>query len=147
MIETFRVAHVLYNLQMKSRDVTEKRKQLMPHEKEERLEEFRRYMSGARAVTEQMSLHEIMQAEGKIDDFMRDKFPSYLPLKNHNFDFERRNVMRQYSKMTPEDELSKFNLYTGGQGQTEEKFEKLEERKASSAAPVVEDIEDEDVQM
>ena len=46
--------------------------------------------------------------------------------------------------MTPEDELSKFNLYTGGQGQTEEKFDQIEERKVSSAAPKVEDIEDDD---
>ena len=34
--------------------------------------------------------------------------------------------------------------YTGGQGQTEEKFDKIEEMKVWSAAPKVEDIEDDD---
>ena len=85
-----------------------------------------------------------MEAEGKVEDFMSVKFDSYIPLKHHNFNCERQNVMRQYSKMTPEDELSKFKLYTGGQGQTEEKFDQIEERKVSSAAPKVEDIEDDD---
>ena len=51
-------------------------------------------MSGARAVTEQLSLHEIMEAEGKVEDFMRVKFDSYIPLNPHNFKYERQNVMR-----------------------------------------------------
>ena len=89
-------------------------------------------------------MHEIMQAETKVGDFMQEKFRCYIPLKYHNFDFEKRNVMRQHSKMTKEEDLSKFNMYTGGQGQTEEKFEKIAERNASSAAPVEEDIDAED---
>ena len=77
-----------------TRDVKEKRKQLLPHENEERMADFRCYMSGARAVTEQLSLHEIMEAEGKVEDFMRVKFDSYIPLNHHNFKYELQNVMR-----------------------------------------------------
>ena len=133
---------------MKPREVTTKRKKLVTdEEKDEQLQEFRRYMSGARAVTEQVSRHEMMEAETRIGDFMKEKFTSYVPLRNHTFDYEKINVMRQYSKTTPEDLLTKYNLYLGGEGQTEERFEKIPERDTSSVTKERDEVLNDDLEM
>ena len=138
----FRV--VLRFSQMKARDMKEPRKKLTQEQKKERLAEMKRYMSGARAVTEQMTMQEIKEAEARVEAFMATQFTEYVPLKHHLFNFQARNVRKQHSKLTPQDELSKFNLYVGGEGQTEEKMSKYEERKASSVAREVRDVEEVD---
>ena len=126
---------------MQDRGMKEPRKKLTYDEKRERLAEMRRYMSGARAATETMTLNEIKAAEERVEAFMATKFKEYVPLANHLFNFQRRNVLKQHSKLTPADELSKFNLFVGGEGQTEERMSKMEERKPSSVAREVQDAE------
>ena len=129
---------------MESRKTKEPRKHLTDEEREARVEDYRRFMSGARAVVEQASKQEIEAAQERIGDFMAEQFPQYIPLKYHQFNYERRNVMKQYSKTTPAEQLSKYNLYTGGEGQTEEKFLEMAERKVSSVAAKEEVLTDEE---
>ena len=133
--------------QMKNRGVASKRKQVDEDKKDQRLQDFRRYMSAARAVTEQVSLREMVEAEGRIGDFMKSKFESYIPLRHHTFDYEKDNVMRQYSKTTPEELLTKYNLYLGGEGQTEARFEKIPERDVSSVAQEREELLEDDLEL
>ena len=78
---------------------------------------------------------------------MKEKFTPYVPLRNNTFDYEKINVMRQYSKTTPEDILTKYNLYLGGEGQTEERFEKIPERDTSSVAKERDEVLDDDLEM
>ena len=132
-------------LQMKDRGRQEPRKKLTDEERAAKIEDYKRFMSGARAVVEQSSRQEIENAMQRVGDFMDETFKDYIPLRHHQFNFERRNIMKQYSKITPAEELSKYNLYTGGQGQTEEKFLEMQERKASSAAAKVEILSEEDI--
>ena len=54
--------------------------------------------------------------EAGFSDFMQEKFKEYVPLKHHMMTYERKNYMKQHSKLTPAAELSPFNCYTGGEG-------------------------------
>ena len=84
--EMFRV--VLRFPQMKARDMKEPRKKLTKDQKKERLADMRRYMSGARAVTETMTMQEIKEAEARVEAFMATQFTEYVPLNHHLFNFQ-----------------------------------------------------------
>lgn len=88
---------------------------------------------------------EVAATEAKVGAFMSGKFPDYVPLQHHLMDYEVENILRQYSKTTAESELSVFNLYTGGEGQTEERMGKIEGRKVCEvAAPDIEEESEEE---
>ena len=53
---------------------------------------------------------------------MQLQFPDYIPLRHHLMRCHQLNILRQHSDLTPAEELSVYNLYTGGEGQTEEQI-------------------------
>ena len=93
---------------------------------------------------EKRSRQQVRESENKVGAFMAEKFSSYVHLKHHLMNFQRENVLKQFSKETPANELSKFNLYLGGENQTSERFHGMDERKASSAAKEREDVSEEE---
>ena len=67
----------------------------------------------------------VEQSEVVVDDFMRSEFEEYVPLEHHLMKYEMTNIIKQYSKTTPESELSVFNLYLGGRAKRKRKWQKL----------------------
>ena len=86
-----------------------------------------------RRDVEKMSKEELLEAENRIEDMMNDWFDTYIPLKYHLHTYQERNIMKQHSLLTPEAELSVFNLYTGGEGQTRQQMAGIAPRKESEA--------------
>ena len=97
-----------------------------------------------RSRVEKRARQQIRDSENRIQEFMSTKFPNYVHLRHHLMDYQKANVLKQYSKTTPDEELSKFNLYLGGENQTSAKFDNMEERKKSSAAKEREEVTDEE---
>ena len=104
----------------------------------------RDFVLECRRRVEKRSRQQVRESENKVQAFMTEKFTSYVHLKHHLMNFQRENVMKQFSKETPAEELSKYNLYLGGENQTSERFQGIEDRKASSAAKEREDVSEEE---
>lgn len=104
----------------------------------------REFVLECRRRVEKRSRQQIRDSENRVGAYMGEKFPRYVHLKYHLLDYQKENLIKQHSKMTPEEELSVFNLYLGGENQTEEKFKKMEGRKASSAAKEREEVSEEE---
>ena len=115
-------------------DETKQVKQRTKAEDREKKEEKRReFIMKCRRDVEKMSQEEVLKAENRIEDMMNDWFDTYIPLKYHLHTYQERNIMKQHSLLTPEAELSVFNLYTGGEGQTRQQMAGIAPRKQSEA--------------
>ena len=113
-------------------------------EREGKQEARLQYVMQCRRLCEAPSQEEVREAEGRVGDFMQIKFPTYIPLRYHLMEYQQRNIMKQHSDLTPGEELSIFNFYTGGEGQTEEQMLGIAAKKPTSAAVPREDTDDED---
>ena len=114
----------------------EVKKRTKAKEREAKEEKRREYVMQCRRKVEELSQEEVREAENRIEDFMNDKFDEYIPLKYHLPLYQERNIMTQYSLLTPEAELSVYNLYTGGEEQLREQMAGIAPRKESKAVKV-----------
>ena len=90
------------------------------------------YIQECRRAVEVPAYEETREAENRVGDWMEHRFgDEYVPLNYHLMRFQEANLMKQYSDLTPEEELSVFNLYFGGEGQTEERMSKIPPKKPS----------------
>ena len=93
------------------------------------------YIKECRRAVEVPAYEETREAENRVGDWMQHRFgDEYVPLNYHLMRFQEANLMKQYSDLTPEEELSVFNLYLGGEGQTEERMSKIAPKKPSKKA-------------
>lgn len=128
---------------MDKRGIKTTRKKKTQTERERRDEEGVKYVESCRKrVDEDVASHAAV-TEGQIGDLMRDQFPEYVRLKHHNFRWEINAQLAQYSKMTPSYELSVYNEYTGGEGQSKARMDKFEVRVEADVAEE-DDQEDEE---
>lgn len=104
-------------------------------EREAQQEQFREFMKAARREVEQDEIVECFEMESAIDDFTRTTVDKeYVPLRYHLMNYQKRNVLKEHSKLTPQNEKSIFNFYTGGEGQTEEQMRGIKTRYESLVA-------------
>lgn len=102
----------------------------------------REFVYNCRRKVEELSREQIRESEERVAKFMAKRFKNkYIALRNHLMAFQEANIMRQHSKSTPASELSVYNLYTGGEGQTEEQMAAIAPRDVSKLAKEVE-VED-----
>ena len=71
-----------------------------------------------------MQQYETMREEKpwqeKLEEVMWKEFPNYIRLSHHLPRYQMRNIYKEYSEVTPEDEKSVWNLYTHGERDTED---------------------------
>lgn len=113
-------------------------------EREEKHEQRLNYVMTCRRLCEPPTLEEVREAEGRVGDFMQLQFPDYIPLRHHLMRFQQLNILKQHSDLTPAEELSVYNLYTGGEGQTEEQMLGILPKQPTSAALACEATDDEE---
>ena len=102
----------------------------------------REFVYNCRRKVEELSREQIRESEERVAKFMAKRFKNkYIALRNHLMAFQEANIMRQHSKSIPASELSVYNLYTGGEGQTEEQMAAIAPRDVSKLAKEVE-VED-----
>lgn len=131
------------SFQMKSRGVLQLARKLTAEEKTGRQKKFEQFVEKARRETEREdSCSQMDHSETTVGDAMLQLFPDYVPLNNHLMRYEMANILKQHSKLTPASQLSVYNLYTGGEGQSEERMKGKTARKVSSAAQEFEESDD-----
>ena len=119
---------------------------MQPREKcedaKKRTEEQRAFVNDCRRKVENLTREQIRESEGRVERFMKRQFKRYIPLRHHLMGFQEANLIKQHSKTTPESELSIYNNYTGGDGQTLEQISAIAPRVVSKAADAEEEVED-----
>ena len=108
-------------------------------EREAKEDERVKFVMECRRKCEAPTMKEVREAEARIGHFMELQFANYVPLRYHLMKFQENNIMRQHSELTPADELSIYNFFTRGDGQSEEQMLGIAPRAASSAAKARED--------
>ena len=121
------------------------RKKKTLQERAEEEKKRREFVWECRRRVEKRARQQIRDSKNRVGEFMGQNFPRYVHLRHHLMDFQKENVMKQFSKTTPDSELSKYNLFLGSERHTEKKFEDMDERKTSSAAREREEVTDEEV--
>lgn len=119
------------SFQMKERRVEEGRRgqPLSRFERAARDENYEEFVMECREIVARPAgMDQIRATETSIDDFMNDTIPEYVPLKYHNFRYEMRAQWREFSKETPNSEKSVYNLYVGGERQSDENVKALHDR-------------------
>lgn len=114
-------------------------------ERAQREEEFKQFSHDVREeFSADLTCDQMKDTQDKISAIMSDQFHEYVPLNNHLHRYQMRAMQKYFSKTTPKSELTIYNLYTGGEGQTEERMGKLKCRQASSIARDDSSSEEED---
>ena len=131
-------------LQMKQRGTKQPRKVLTRMEKFNRDLKYVDFVDAKREAMNSYDDEEMEKTSAKIDTTMKMMFSEYVPLKYHLQQYQITNLRKQYCKETPPSELSVYNLYLGGENQTEEKFNMMTKRQASSVAREMSDISDDE---
>ena len=105
-------------------------------------EKQREFVYECRRKVEELSREQIRESEARVQKFMDKRFKKkYIPLRNHLMAYQEANIMRQHSKSTPASELSIYNFFTGGEGQTAEQMAAIAPRDVSKIAKEME-VED-----
>lgn len=103
-------------------------------ERENQRENFVQYVLQARRECEEEELEQCRETENALEDHMKEKFgDEYVPMKHHLMNYQVKNLLKEHSKLTPQNEKSKFHFYLGGEGQTEDQISGIKKRKSSSA--------------
>ena len=89
------------------------KKKTLITEREAKEEERVQYVMECRRKCEAPTMEEVREAEARIGHFMELQFANYVPLRYHLMKFQENNIMRQHSELTPAEELSVFNFFTG----------------------------------
>lgn len=66
-----------------------------------------------------------------LDNITKEKFPDYVRLNHHLARFQINNILKQHSEETPTSEKSAFNMFTGGERETEQLLTKRDEMRRS----------------
>ena len=103
----------------------------------------RQFVYDCRRKVEELSREQIRESELRVQKFMSRRFSKkYIALNHHLMAYQEANIMRQHSKTTPASELSVYNFFTGGEGQTEEQMSAIAPRDVSKIADKEEDVEE-----
>ena len=135
---------VLFAFQAKQRfrdgeDVVVRPRTLLK-DREQISEEQHAFVMACRRLVEKGRFEQTRDAENRLGEFMAYRFEEYIPLKHHLMMYQEHNIIKQYSELTPESELIVYNLYTEGQGHTEDRITRIPPRKSSSKAKKVEEV-------
>jgi hypothetical protein len=119
---------------MTNRKINTKKVKLTEEQRDERHKRYEERILQNVDATKKLTAEQMAKSEAKIEKFIEERFTEYIPLKNHLQKWQMRNVLREHSRLTPASELSKYNLFTGGQGQTKEAMELIPGKSAGSCA-------------
>ena len=125
----------VFFVQLKRRGLDEPRRRINLDMRKAREEAYHDFSLTAREGFLKLTTDQMRDTEEKIGLFMQEKFPEYVPLNHHLHKYQMRAIQRQHSKHTPKNQMSVYNLYTGGEGQTEKRMSEIRPRQVSKVAP------------